>query len=444
MKKAILFGILCLTIFSSFAQQQKNWVTKKIGQWSFEKFPIHYFVAPAKAISSRNLLTGKLESYTEYNQYGQQEGLFLIMRDDGIFPSGATYTYKGVTVYQVNFFPTSYIPESILNSNKDMADDGYQIHRHLKSSGGYTEEVDKYNNGELVERDGVKVTTGQGSSPSYTSDGLLNGNFIIGKEIEGEAVNGKLKRIKYTYDGRYSIQEITILKDSFRYRTAISTNDKSYFETYPIISNPTITNFKSNCLKYGNFNGYPFLYLYDRIGVDDIKSILERYYPNPFEVIVNYADSLLDGNFQMRIRGGSLGDYIDVTGRASKGKILELQEKPFTFDIIKGTVTYLSRIEYTFSEKEISKTTFSKTLPIHIEKIDKFEINNPVLLTNSLSLSGYQFPSSEKLNELGIPNNELREDKKGYVFLIPYNFYMSDFLKIISKQPKYDPFPIGR
>jgi hypothetical protein len=281
MKKAILFGILCLTIFSSFAQQQKNWVSKKIGQWSFEKFPIHYFVTPAKAISSRNLLTGKLESYTEYNQYGQQEGLSLTMRADGIFPSGAIYTYKGVTVYQVTFFPNSNTPESISNSNKDMADDGYQIRRYLKSSGGYTEEVEKYNNSVIIERDGIKVSN-TSQKPAFDNDSLLDGRFKYKSdnwtEIEGEASHGKLKRIKQVYDGRYMIKELIVIKDSFIYRTKSQQSDKWDTETFPLHSNPSVTNSKSICLAHGSMN-YPFMFFNDNYTIVDFKDALETKHP---------------------------------------------------------------------------------------------------------------------------------------------------------------------
>ena len=50
MKKVILAILILALTISSFAQQ-KNYGTKTIGQWTFEKFPTHYSVLPTKKIS---------------------------------------------------------------------------------------------------------------------------------------------------------------------------------------------------------------------------------------------------------------------------------------------------------------------------------------------------------------------------------------------------------
>ena len=70
MKKVSLVLIILMASFASFAQQ-KNFGTKTIGQWTFEKFPLQYSVTPAKTLYYKNSRTGRLEYYQEFNQLGQ-------------------------------------------------------------------------------------------------------------------------------------------------------------------------------------------------------------------------------------------------------------------------------------------------------------------------------------------------------------------------------------
>lgn len=130
---------------------------KKISQWTFEKFPLHYYITPAKASIIKNLKTGKIEGYQEYNKYGQESGLTVIMRPDGIHVESAKYVKEGHFVYIVSYFNNTNIIESLRSTNLDDNLDGFQIMRTLKSSGGYDlQEIEKYEDGLLVDLNGVK------------------------------------------------------------------------------------------------------------------------------------------------------------------------------------------------------------------------------------------------------------------------------------------------
>ena len=144
MKKGILALLILAFTISSYGQQ-KNFGTKTIGQWTFEKFPLHYSVTPTKTMSYKNRITGKLEQYEELNQLGQTNGLKLTMSSDGIYPSEAIYMYKGEMVYSVTFFPSSKTAKEISSYNENGILDGYKINRSLKKTGGYKEEILKYN-----------------------------------------------------------------------------------------------------------------------------------------------------------------------------------------------------------------------------------------------------------------------------------------------------------
>lgn len=199
MKKAITTILILLTGVATFAQQ-KSFATKTIGQWTFEKFPLHYYVTPAKAISTKNVITGRLEFYQEMNQLGQADGLGLTMRADGINPSNASYTYKGEVIYLISFFPSSKTAQSITTYNKDGLLDGYTIYRKLKISGGYTEESAKYDNGVLIEVNGVK----QAPFSIIYKDSLLDGifkfkSFSKDKIFEGIANKGVVVKIKESF-----------------------------------------------------------------------------------------------------------------------------------------------------------------------------------------------------------------------------------------------------
>ncbi len=452
MKKIITITLLTvLTSISTFAQT-KNWGTKTIGQWTFEKFPLHYSVIPAKTLSNKNAITGKLESYTELSQLGQSDGLTLTMRADGIYASSATYTYKGEVVYMVSFFPSSKTAQSITNYNIDGLLDGYKIYRELKNSGGYTEENEKYDNGSLVEINGVK----QSAAVSTYKDSLLNGKFKFEKNaayyvIDGEAENGKLKRIKQAYDGKYSIREITFTADSIKVKVPSDYNEGEFsYETYPILSNPTITNSKANCLKYGNYNGYPYLYIPNDFDIRNLEEILKKYYPDPLETKANYVDNLLDGDFQYReyihINGNFFGDYIDVFGKAEKGKLLNISLSTIEMNTYEGKIKSNKKIEYIFQDDKITQNDYVPQVSNEPVATKTLKLEYPVLLTNSNDLGGTLsfYDNNTTNNTLDIPterNARLKGNKYGYVFFSPLTFYMANFLRIVTTKT---PRPIER
>lgn len=437
----LLIVVTSITIFA----QTKNWGTKTIGQWTFEKFPLHYSVTPAKALYNKNAITGKLESYLEVNQLGQSDGLTLTMRADGIHPSSATYNYKGKLVYLVSFFPASKIAQSITNYNKEGILDGFKIYRELKNSGGYKEESEKYDNGSLVEVNGVK----QSAVSSTYKDNLLNGKFkfeenTAGFVIDGEAENGKLKRIKQAYDGKYSIREITFTADSMKVKVPSEYNEGTFsFETHPLISNPTITNSKANCLKYGNYNGFPYLYIPNDFDIRNLEEILKKHYPIPLETKANYVESLLDGDFQYREyildNRNFLGKYIDVLGKAEKGKLLNISLSTIEMDTYDGNIKSNKKIEYIFQDGKITQNDYVPKVSNEPVATKTLKVEYPVLLTNLSELGGTLsfYDNNATYNTLGIPtkrNARLEGNKYGYVYFNPFTFDMPNFLQIITTQ----------
>jgi len=440
MKRFILSITILIIGFSSFAQQ-KSYGNKVIVQWTLEKFPLHYTVKPAKALTYRNSNTNKLEKYQEFNQLGQPDGLTVIMSDDGIYPFSASYTYKGEGVYSVTFFPNSNKAQVILNYDTNSNLDGYKINRTLKSSGGYTEEINKFINGELVETNGVKTTP---ISILY-KDSLLDGPFKFESSqfvIEGVAEKGKLKKIKQ-FQEKSLMCEITFLKDSIKIKES-GHNEGYTYETLPIISNPTITNSKSYCLEYGNYNGFPYFVFPKDFDVRDLKEIVPTQYADSFKTEQNYVNELLDGRFQYRqyikLDTYSERERFDIFGKAEKGKLIGLILAKFGY----GDITYT---QYTFNGDSIrqyeldSKTGNQKSL------IGSLKIEYPVLLTNSKSLGGtyslldssWDHSINNPNNTLGIPfkrEGRLLDNKYGYAYFSPSTFDIENYISILTTKQK--------
>jgi len=446
MKKVSLVLIILLTAsFASFAQQ-KRYGTKTIGQWTFEKFPLHYSVTPAKTMYYKNKLTGRLEFYKELNQFGQEDGLSLAMSADGIYPSNASYTYKGQMIYSVTFFPNSIIASNIIEYDSNGLFDGYKIYRTLKSSGGYTEEIEKYESDVLVEVNGIKQNP---ISITY-KDSLLNGKFKFVSErgtFEGEAENGKLKNIKHTID-KYFIREITFSIDSITVKTKKQSGDGFIFTKLPLISNPTITNSKSLCKKYGNFNGYPYFIFPQDFVVADLEELVTKTFPEPFETKVNYSDSLLDGDFQYRqyvyTGGHYFSGYINIVGKAEKGKLTNISNTIVNYNTDEGVKTSEKTIKYSFQNGKITQNDYVPELPNEAVTTLEIIIEYPVLLTNSENLGGkFSFrntfgdsysPESPN-NVLGLPferEGQLENSTYGYVYFSPFTFSITNLIRIVK------------
>lgn len=438
MKETLTITIFLLaSSFTAFGQQ-KYWGTKSISQWSFEKFPLHYTVVPAKAMTSKNAFTGNLESYREQNELGQPDGLTLTMRADGIYASGAIYTYEGNVVYNVSFFPASKKAQAITNYNTEGVLDGYKIYRTLNRSGGYDEDIEKYDNGKLVELNGVKQTA---ASSTYV-DSLLDGAFNkrnASYVIDGDADMGEIKRMKQAYQGKYSIREITLMDDSFRVQIPSNYNEDDFsFSTYPLVSNPKVTESKATCLKYGNYNGYPYL-LAGTFIIQDLEEILKNHYPEPLETKVSFSDSLLDGNFQYREYLNSSpqfsGKYIDVYGTAKNGKLLNISRTIIEMNPYDGNVKSNKKIEYIFSDDTIIQNDY--VLQVSSEPVQTKVINleYPVLLTNSNHQGGVLYFGNTTYSTLGIPykrDAKLEDNKYGFYFFNPNTFGFDAFLRTVT------------
>lgn len=450
MKKVSLVLIILMASSASFAQQ-KNFGTKTIGQWTFEKFPLHYSVTPAKTLYYKNSRTGSLEYYQEFNQLGQINGLKLTMCADGINPNNAIYMFKGEMVYYVTFFPNSKVISTLSTYNDKGEKDGFVINRTLKSAGGYTEEVEKYENNVLVEINGIK----QNPISTTYKDSLLEGKFKFilenSKLFEGEAENGKLKNIKQTLVtnvGRYFIREIIFSKDSITVKTGKQSGDGFIFTKLPLISNPTITNSKSICKKYGNFNGYPYFIFPQNFNVVDLEELVTKTYPEPFETKVNYSDSLLDGDFQYRqyVYTGKrcFTGYENVIGKAEKGKLLSISTTIVNYNADAGMKTSEKTIKYIFQNGKITQNDYVPELPNEVVATSEIIMEYLVLLTNSESLGGNftfgnnfgdSYSPESPNNPLGLPferDGQLENSTYGYVNFSPFTFSIKNLLKIVK------------
>ena len=435
MKKLILLYFILAISLSSFAQQ-KSYGNKTVRGWILEKFPLHYSIKPDKAMTYRNSITNKLEKYQELNEIGQPNGLTVIMCNDGINPGFATYFYKGESVYSATFFPNSNIAQLILNYNTNADFDGYKITRTPKESGGYTEEILKYNNGVLVETNGVKTTP---ISIVY-KDSLLDGSFKFESSpfvIEGIAEKGKLKKIKQSQEN-ILMCEINFLKDSIKIKES---GDYGFtFRTLPIISNPTITNSKSFCLKYGNFNGYPYLIFPPNFHVWDLIEIIPKHFPDSLITQHNYVDNLLDGKFKYRqyilSSTYSVYEYVNVYGIADKGKLL-------TLFLLSSGIDGVSATKYTFEGDVIKQIELDLKTGEEKSIIKTMKLEYPILLTNSTRLGGtYKLSNNSWDESINNPNNTLgipfkrkgylEENKYGYAYFSPYTFDIDNYLDIVT------------
>lgn len=260
--KKILFVFTLISLCGMCLGQQKSYINKTIGNWTFEKFPVHYYIPPVKTNKETNIITGKLEYYTEIDKTGERNGLSLTMNQAGLNPNHATYTFKGATVYVAFFFPNSNIIERVENMNEKGDFDGPQFVRTKKENGGYTEEVTIYKDGILTEVNGSKF-----SEPVFNKDSLLEGSFKFqntsGDFFEGKANNGEITYLKnYSMDkyaGIYNIVELTFTNDSIIENSQANPRGGIYTSSYFIKSKAKITNSKK---LYCTNNNSEYSYLY--------------------------------------------------------------------------------------------------------------------------------------------------------------------------------------
>jgi len=442
MKKLILSLSFVMFCIAAIGQQEK-YGTKTIGQWSFEKFPLHYTTSPAKTMKYKNQITGKLEVYEEQNNTGQTNGLKLTMRADGIHPDDAIYMYKGQMVYSVHFFHETNTAKMITTYNLKGQKHGYRILRELKSSGGYTESIERYENDVLTELNGVK----QAPMKVDFTNNLLHGKFKFETKkrwiIEGEAENGKLKRIKQSQEGGTIFMcEITFTENQLTLKEPYSNKDGMRTETYKIASTPLVTNSKELCLKYGNYNGYPYLYLGDDFELDikDLKTLTSQIFLQPFETKANYSNGLLNGDFQYReyiTKGGfEYEGFITVTGKAEMGKIKFLRARKIECNTISGDIYSDKATEYTFNGTKIQVNEFVPELPDEPVSTSTLDYVYPVLLTNSESKGGsYSYSYNNTNNVLNIPikrDGKLKDNEHGYMYFSPTTFDVTTFISTVT------------
>ncbi len=426
----ILLNFVCLG-------QQKSFGTKTIGQWSFEKFPLHYSVKPTKAVTNRNIKTKKLEYYLEINEFGQADGLSLTLCADGIHPLSANYTFQGQVVYTTMFFPVSNIAQSITTFNKEGQIDGFKIYRTLKSSGGYKEEIEKYSNGDLIEKNGVKI---EPFSITF-KDSLLDGKFKVqtgGFVYEGIAENGKLIKIKEFYDGKYPRDEITFFKDSFQVKSPSEYKEGEFIiKRFLLINTPIFTNSASYCKKFGNYNGYPFMFFPSGYSNDKLIQVLKRHFPQSIETNANYTNSLLNGDFQYR-EYNYMNDFLyeDVNGTATNGCLTSLSIVRIKYDYYEDAIITKVKTDYVFDKDSIKQIETDLLQSNKIISVKSFKIESPVLLTNSVSLGGRLEYDYEDMDlNLNVPHYRkasLQENKFGFAYFSPFTFNVFDFLKIIT------------
>lgn len=438
--KLFLFSLIILQL-NVFAQQKK-YATKTIGGFVLEKFPLHYLVTPAKTEKETDKKTGKLISYSEYNKFGQLDGLSVIMRSDGKFPEVAVYKYKGETVYTATYFPNTNIAEIVTSNNVNHSNDGYHIHRTLRKSGGYTEEIKKFEDNKLIEINGVKET---GSVLNF-KDSLLDGNFKYEfgfKKIEGEATAGKLKRIRqyYDYDKTHPF-EIIFREDSFVFREpSESIVGKFYDETYKLVSMPLVTNSKNKCLGIANFNGFPYLIITDKFEIKSLRLILEQEFPPILLSKQMFKDSLLNGYFQYREyitnNGFYHSTYKDVTGNSINGKLISLNSIQYVINTYDNSINSKTETKYNFTDTKVEITETNLLKQIILNTYTKDIINN-ISLTNSKINGGYFDYLTNNYNNideaLDLPlnrNKEISNNKSGFYYYNSFYFNVDRFIDYI-------------
>lgn len=354
--KTLLTSFVVFLVTINIYGQQKNYINTTIASWSFEKFPNHFIVTPAKTSSQNDVLNGKLQFYHEYNSYGQSEGLSLTMQNNGVYPYSALYTFKGQIVYTAQYFGNSSIASSIKNWNLDGNLDGPQITRTLKTAGGYTEEIQIFDNGNVISINGIKQ---EPFVLIFTSDSLLDGKFKFRYEfegiVEGIARNGEiisLQKYILTEFGKVMIENIQINIDSVCIRKKEKESDASYYSevTFPIVSKVRIAKSKNNIE-----SGYGYLLINGNgFSVPEYISMMKEYQPTPIESITSFKDSLLEGMFQFRVfeKNKNISNYSDNKGETVNGYLKTLTVQKYSFNRSTGDSKTLQEESYSFDNND--------------------------------------------------------------------------------------------
>ena len=443
--RLVLLSLLLSLGFNGLGQT-KSYITKTIGQWNLEKFPEHYSSSPLNKNYIKNSKSGKLEAYEELNKLGKSDGLQILMSADGKFPYSANYFHKGTIVYSAAYFPNTSKAQQIHNFNLSGDYDGYQLTRKAETNGNYTEEVEKYKDGVLIELNGLKI---EPATIAYR-DSLLNGKFkFYPKEnyytIDGEAENGKLKSIRQVIERTSHLKEITFRTDSFEVKRSAETISGFETSVYPLRSNPLVTNSISNCVKYGNLNGYPYLYLTSTFDIEELIRNLQCPFPVPLESKSNFVNGLLDGEFQFRNykmqNNYYEGVYYDVFGIAENGKLLQIKISNYEFSVQNNELKSNKVYDYFIQDGEIVKKEYVPSVSDQPLATNRIKIEYNVLLTNSDSLGGhFSFYNQKEWNSIfkapGIRKARLEGDTYGFFYFSTETFDMDNLMKVITEKRK--------
>lgn len=211
--KIIQIILLVIITFNLSAQTEK-FETFKIGKWTLEFFPTHYYKKPFKIYSEKNRVTGQLNFYQEINEFGKPDGLTVgIQKSDNISPAYVDYYVNGQVVYSAEFFNHSEKAFKIINKNVKGELNGIQIQREFNTNNKLNEILEKYKNDELLS------TNKPDNSPKANFiNGYLDGFFRFEQypdKFEGYAKEGEITSLKRDYFGditEYKIKGDSIIK----------------------------------------------------------------------------------------------------------------------------------------------------------------------------------------------------------------------------------------
>jgi hypothetical protein len=367
--------------------QSPSYQTRKIANWTLEDFPTAYFVKPHHISVTRNR-DGKLISYQELDAYGNPNGISVELQDNLIYPYLINYYCKGTIVYSATYFANSNKADLIQNWNLKNVLDGPQITRTLKDDNTIAVKTIVYKNGKDVKEKEPQINI------SYSSDGYLNGNFVVEDNgfrpelymiYKGKADNGYLEYIeekdKEGNGVSYEINGYCVLFKSFKSNGIDTFKIFGRLKERFQIVNPEVTlkNYK------GLFQIRSWGY-----GSDDIALLKQELYPQILSdeerEHFEFNNNLLTGKFSSKFFCNA-----DVTGVAQNGVIQEM--------FITYVTGYYKKIIKNGNKYTIQKLDQNQ----NILKAVEFEITHPVLLVND-----------DNLNKQNLGGGEIYVVKKGF------------------------------